>query len=189
MGYGTSSSGKQTFIKNVLSDRKLAEQLGWKDKSLTVCRESVDYPGDMNMPEVVRIRQNIPNYVSKLLESSDVVIIKWQYVDSYCETPQKLREMLPGVEHRLIELRASQEILIERLERKDWWRDKWGEEEKRHIDTKKWWPERWHNAHELLTLEEKMIKKFMNELVSFSKTIVICNEDGKYSISSSTNQV
>ncbi|HSX47860.1 MAG TPA: hypothetical protein VLF63_03730 [Patescibacteria group bacterium] len=123
--FGTSSAGKQTFINAVLTDSNLAIRLGWKNKKVTLCRESVNYPGDLSMPKIVKIREQIPKFVQKLINTYDVVLIKWQYADSYINTPLKLKHAIPEAKHRIILLVAPEDELKDRLNKKDWWQNKW----------------------------------------------------------------
>jgi hypothetical protein len=161
---GTSSAGKQTFIKNVLTDVDLAKRLGWQHKKVVICQRSVDFPGDLGKPEIVRARKLIPDDVSGLLVNSDVVLIKWQYVDSSCELPQRLKELLPTARHRIILLRASPRELAVRLSSKDWWREMG-----------------FKDANELVGYELKMVDKFISELQDqFEITIIDSGARGHY---------
>ncbi len=166
---GTSSAGKQTFITKACTDKDLAGKFGWQDKTVAVCKESVDYPGDISMPEIVQIREQIPTIVQKLADTSDVILIKWQYIDSYRKSPQKLKKLLPEANHRIILLVAPSEELEARLNNKDWWHGSW------------------KNAAELVTAELKMIDKFVAELRSdFEITTVESGKNEGYKVTEPT---
>lgn len=163
--FGTSSAGKQTFIDEVVTNKKLAKDFGWQDKVISVCQESIDYPGSIDMPEIVKVRNNIPDITLEELKNSDVVLIKWQYVDSSCELPQQLKGRLPHAKHKIILLEAPQEEMEQRLNTKDWWKDKWG------------------SVSELVGLEHKMVEKFIKELQDkFEITAVDSSSKGNYAI-------
>lgn len=125
--FGTSASGKETFIKSVLKDAILLEQLGWKYKSVVACEQSTKFIGQFKRDPKIILRESIIKKVPTLLSSADVVLIKWQFVDSQTSRPQRLKEAIPEAQHRIILLNTPESELIERLARKKWWHD-YGEE-------------------------------------------------------------
>lgn len=123
--FGTSASGKETLI-NKLVNYKPAELIGrlvWKNKKIVACKESLDLIGG----ELDDLREQILEEVPKLLAKSDVVLIKWQYVDSLAKRLQRLKELLPETKHRIIELKVEVDELIKRLPNKKLWTN-YGEE-------------------------------------------------------------
>lgn len=56
-----------------------------------------------------------------LLNGADIVLVKWQIVDTEASRPQRLRQLLPDAHHRLIELKAPQDELADRIKQKPWW--------------------------------------------------------------------
>lgn len=123
--FGTSAAGKQTFVKRVLTDKKLAKKLGWENKTIVACQESLNLLGHVGNEEIVKARKSITKIVPKLLENADVVLIKWQYVDSHNLTPEKLKELLPMVQHKIILLKVEPDEAKQRLATKTWWKEFW----------------------------------------------------------------
>jgi hypothetical protein len=60
--------------------------------------------------------------VPQLLKSHDVVLIKWQYVDSKANRLLRLKQELPEACHKIILLQVSFEEIAERLPSKKLWR-------------------------------------------------------------------
>ena len=133
--FGASASGKETFIKHLLDNNppELIKHIGWHDKTITACSESLEITGKA----VDTLREKILGKVPELLEKADVVLVKWQFVDSVAKRPQRLKELLPGVRHRVIELKVGMNELMKRLPNKAWWHD-YGRE-KEHVTTELHW--------------------------------------------------
>lgn len=125
--FGTSAAGKKTFIENILKDKSLAQRLGWGDKKIVACRESLNLLGHVGDKEIVDAREEILEAVPKLFNKADIVLIKWQYVDTHTSTPQRLKELLPLLRHRIILLKANPEEVKERLATKTWWKEFWSD--------------------------------------------------------------
>ena len=122
---GASSSGKQTFLNNILINEKLQDQVGIGTLKIALEERSVKYPGDATILETVRERELIPYDVAILLQTEvEVVLIKWQYIDSLYNLPAKLEGGLYNAQHSVIVLEANEIDSLERLELKDWWRAK-----------------------------------------------------------------
>lgn len=121
---GNSSAGKETFIKRVLSDAALATKLNMPLGEIAVSEQSIRYPGDITMPYIVEQREKIIEEVPALLKNAAAVLIKWQYLDSYRQTPERLKAVLPEAKHRIFLLSAEQNELARRLELKTWWKEK-----------------------------------------------------------------
>lgn len=120
---GASGSGKETFIQSALTDKQIAEQLGWSGKIVVACEASLMYIGQFDGDPIAEQREQIFSEVQTLLQDADVVLIKWQYADITADRTEALRRLLPGVRHRIIELQAPLSELIERLKNKPWWHD------------------------------------------------------------------
>ncbi len=123
--FGTSAAGKQTFIRRAVKDNNLATELGWKGKKIVVCEASLNLLGHVGNKKVVEARIGIANSVLELLKESEVVLIKWQYIDTHNKIPQKLRKLLPNAKHRIILLKANIQEIHNRLSAKDWWKEFW----------------------------------------------------------------
>lgn len=120
---GASGSGKETFIRRALTDKQIAKQLGWSCKAVVACGASLTYIGQFDKDPIVEKREQIFSEVHTLLQDTDVVLIKWQYLDSAAFRPERLQQLLPDVRHRIIELTAPLPELVERLKKKPWWHD------------------------------------------------------------------
>ena len=59
--------------------------------------------------------------VPKLIAQADVVLIKWQAVDSMSGRIEELEALLPNVNHRIIQIITTDEELAKRLPQKSWW--------------------------------------------------------------------
>ncbi len=126
--FGTSASGKETFIKNVPDDKLLLEKLGWSNKTLAACLESLEHIGQFKNDPAINLRERILERVPILLNTAEVVLIKWQFVDSEASRPQRLRELTPQAKQRIILLETPKPELVERLAKKGWWHN-YGNEE------------------------------------------------------------
>ncbi|MBI5906465.1 hypothetical protein HY857_00230, partial [Candidatus Saccharibacteria bacterium] len=115
------SSGKETFVKHIVNDNPadLIEDLGWEDKTVVASNDSLELI-DGHLGET---RDQVLDGIPSLLANNDVVLIKWQHVDSGARRPQRLKEVIPDAKHRIIELKVSMGELVLRLPRKHWWHD------------------------------------------------------------------
>lgn len=162
--FGTSASGKNTFINTVQNYLEVISKLGWTDKKIAVCKASIDYIGQTLHDPIVNRREGILTETAKLLENNDLVLIKWQYVDTKARRPQKLKKLLPDARHRIIRLHASTEELVKRIAEKPWWDDH-GKEEK------------------AIKKELKAVDKHMSKLIADFEVINIdSSTNGKYSV-------
>lgn len=118
--FGNSASGKATFIRRVVKDTKLHVAFGWKAMSVAGCEASLKYIGQSPIAES---REEIIDQVASLLNDADVVLIKWQLVDSLASRLTRLQQKIPEAEHRIIRLEASRAEMIRRLQQKTWWYD------------------------------------------------------------------
>ena len=118
---GVSASGKATFIEKILSHSlpQIEERLGWQGKNIAVCQESLDMVKESSYAGRDAILERVP----ELLDENDIVLIKWQFVDSSDNRPIHLKQKLPEAKHRVIVLEAAKETLLKRLPNKDWWYD------------------------------------------------------------------
>lgn len=132
--FGPSASGKETFINHVTqnTDSPIVKQLGWEGKKLTTCTSSVKHIAQFYRDPVAEKRKQIPAEVKKLLDTADVVLIKWQEVDAKANLPQQLYKQFPNERHSIIHLQVDRAELSRRLQRKPWWDA--GENTKEFID-------------------------------------------------------
>jgi predicted kinase len=121
--FGTSATGKETFIQNIHSNKQVLDRLGWAGLRLAACAESIEHIGQFDGDPVTNLRGKIIETVPKMLESADVVLIKWQITDSRSSRPQHLRKATPDAKQRIILLTAPETELVNRIMKKAWWHD------------------------------------------------------------------
>ena len=123
---GRSSSGKQTFIRNLQTDTSLRQRFSLPSGAIEVVKRSIDYVGDSTMLDTVVEREQILHDASQLLKNKETgtILIKWQYTDSLHTLPEKLEAGLFNAQHRFFILETDRHEVVRRLEQKDWWRQK-----------------------------------------------------------------
>ena len=121
--FGNSAAGKETFIRHITDgdDPALLTKLGWANKQLAPCHASINYIGQFDEDPVIQKRAMILDEVPKLIAQADVVLIKWQAVDSMSGRIEELEALLPNVNHRIIQIITTDEELAKRLPQKSWW--------------------------------------------------------------------
>lgn len=121
--YGTSASGKGTFIKKMMSGEspEVVGKLGWKNKTIAASGESLRHIGQFYADPVIQLRERILTEVPSLIKNHEVVLVKGQDVDFKTERPQRLKELLPFATHRIIFISTALDELAERLVAKPWW--------------------------------------------------------------------
>ncbi len=122
--FGTSASGKETFIKALLNDNDLQKALGIDGEQIAVSDESLN-----NLGKLDKSRAIIINEASRLLETHEVLLIKWQYGDTLQNIPDLLYSQYPAYKHTVIKLNVGLKEQKRRLQTKSWWHDK-GQEDK-----------------------------------------------------------
>ena len=122
--YGTSASGKETFIKSLMKNRDLQKSLGLDSHSLAISGESLKNLGNLS-----ESRASIVDEVANLLKTKDAVIIKWQYGDTLLDSPNILHDKFPHLKHTIIKLNVDQLEQVRRLKTKSWWHDEGKESE------------------------------------------------------------
>ncbi len=122
--FGTSASGKETFIRSLINDGRMRKLLDLQHKTITYSKESLK-----NLGKLDNSRVSIIDNVHALLEKKEVVLIKWQYGDTLLDTPNRLYDLFPKYNFRAVILKVSLPIQIERLKTKSWWHDSGKEEE------------------------------------------------------------
>ncbi len=123
--FGNSAAGKETFIKYVTgnSDKQLFDRLGWINRKVKVATSSIDNIGQFLNDPITLKRDGILTETPYLLKEADVVLIKWQTVDSEADRIEKLMTILPDVLHRIILISTPKSELTKRLPNKSWWDD------------------------------------------------------------------
>ena len=116
--FGSSASGKETFITSLMKDEALQNLYGITNAQIATCRATFDNLGDLR-----KLRESINNEVKHLLEENEVILIKWQYGDTLLKTPEKLQKKYPENEHIVIVLHVDHKELVRRLRIKSWWHD------------------------------------------------------------------
>jgi hypothetical protein len=122
--FGTSASGKETFIKTLLSDTELQQTLGIASDQIAISEESLK-----NLGKLDKSRASIIDETARLLDTYEVILIKWQYGDTLLHTPNVLYSQYPAFRHTAIKLSVGEQEQKRRLQTKSWWHDI-GEEDK-----------------------------------------------------------
>ena len=157
--FGVSASGKETFIKSLIRDPRLAEKFGWRNQKIAISSESL-----INLGSLDNARLSIINEVSGLIVSNDIVLIKWQYGDSLLHTPQKLQDLFPDIKYSIIVMHVNETEQIKRLRTKPWWHDVGSETE-------------------FIANENKLVNKCVTELATTFTVIYIDANKGYTPIS------
>ena len=157
--FGLSASGKETFIKYISAsdDTELLSKLGLSTKRISFSTNSLKLIGG----ELDEQRDSILSEVQKLLSSSDVILIKWQFVDSIAKRPQKLKLLLPTARHKIICLVTDVDEIAKRLPHKPLWRQP-GKE------------------RQLAKAEIPKVLQAINELYDFDITYLNSNDNAGY---------
>lgn len=119
---GGSAAGKNTFIKNVVRDDSLAEQLHMGAVVRVVCPASMEYIAQSPEDAIVKKREKIVDQVPNLLKEAGVVLVKWQFVDTTARRLERLQDVLPeDIIHKAVVLCPPSAEQKKRLETKPWW--------------------------------------------------------------------
>jgi hypothetical protein len=122
--FGTSASGKETFIKAILNDKELQKTFDLDDSKIAISKESL-----RNLGKLDTSRASILDEVSHLRKSNDVIVIKWQYGDTLLHMPDAIREEVPAYKHTVIKLNVPKDEQVRRLKTKTWWHNEGEEDE------------------------------------------------------------
>lgn len=140
--FGNSASGKETFIKCAKAGKlgPITDQLGWTGLRVDYVAPSIDHVKQYKNDPVAEKREDIFKAASELSLINDVILIKWQFIDSRKDRIRRLRSELPGCQHRIILLNVTQHELHERVQSKKWWKshrdkDVYFDEENKEIET------------------------------------------------------
>lgn len=135
--FGASAAGKETFIRKIVDEKpeKIINELGWKDKEIIACNESLEWIGQYNGDPKIEKRKEIPSIVARNVESKQnaVILIKGQDSDLENGLPEQICQLAPSCDHGIIFLQADVEQLYTRGQRKIWWHP-----ENTHQTTEKW---------------------------------------------------
>ncbi len=122
--FGCSASGKETFIKEVVSkkDIKIIEDLGWKDKNIISINESINYIKQYEEDPIGDKRIEI---IDKVIEenknnSNSIILIKGQHIDFKNNLIEMLKEKVKDVNYEVIFLFSDLKTIFERGKKKPW---------------------------------------------------------------------
>ena len=122
--YGSSASGKETFIRRFLENppKEIRDHLWWSDKKIVCIEESLKYIGKFENDPIVEKRKEIIEKAKKLAKKSNLVIlIKGQNVDLQSKLLDKVHNEVPNAKHKIVFLHADVWILFERCKKKVRW--------------------------------------------------------------------
>ena len=123
--FGNSAAGKDTFINFAIqnSESQKLSGIGLSNKKVVKSEVSTKYIGQYEGDPVTLKRDDIYTEVPELLKTANTVLVKWQIVDSKSQRVNKLLELIPDAEHRIIQICTSKDELSKRLTSKSWWKD------------------------------------------------------------------
>jgi len=122
--FGSSGSGKATFLKYLCDKhpKDLIELLGWTDKKIIPCLESLRFIAQYSGDPLGTRREELMTVIPKLATTDDaVIIIKGQDLDLKRNRLLRLKKLLPYHKHRIIFLHTSIQELYKRWKSKPWW--------------------------------------------------------------------
>ncbi|MFZ2310884.1 MAG: hypothetical protein WAW11_05065 [Patescibacteria group bacterium] len=125
--FGPSAVGKETFIKYINDNKpeELLTRLGWVNKDVVICNESLDWvaheDGDKNELLRKKLDKVIEEYSKK--NTNSIILIKGQDLDFDNNTLNKVKESLQNDEHEIIFLYVDFDILYKRYVSKKWWNE------------------------------------------------------------------
>lgn len=122
--YGTSASGKETFIRKLINNDELKKLLKVENVPIAMSNNSLIHLGKLDDS-----RLSILSEAAELLKVNNTVVIKWQYGDSLLDSPNVLRNKFPNYKHTVIILNTDRSEQIRRLRTKMWWHDDGKEDE------------------------------------------------------------
>lgn len=123
--FGQSAAGKASFIEAVTKQAAVRHALGWTDRVVAPCTVSLTYVAQSFYDAIREKRVQILDEAPVLLQTHDIVLIKWQYEDSTSGRIAKLQQLLPDAYHRIILLSLSHEENAARMYTKPWWDESW----------------------------------------------------------------
>lgn len=119
--YGVAAAGKETFIDRVASDRALAATFGWDAEKLFISDASLRHIGQYADDPITERREEILNEVPAHLGLGGIALIKWQFVDTASNRPERLADICNQATHRALVLVTPIDELVERIVKKPWW--------------------------------------------------------------------
>ena len=121
--YGSSGSGKETFIKHIIqnSPKKLIEKLGWKNKKIIIISERLKYIAKHKGDPIIYKRKIILNKVKEKSDKNMVILIKGQDSDFEFNLLNKLKKIVPKANYKIVFLHTNLKKLYSRCKKKIWW--------------------------------------------------------------------
>jgi len=125
--FGSSGAGKETLIRGLSRQGHqldLIKQLGWENKPIVVCEESLQLVAQHENDPVLEKRKALADYIkTSATNESSVLLIKGQDVDLELGIPTQVKTLLPDAIHRVIFIDTPIAALFERWKKKPWWND------------------------------------------------------------------
>lgn len=122
--FGPSASGKETFIKEVISNKELniIKELKWTGKQILKIDESINYIKQYDNDQIGDKRVEIINKVIEINKnnSNSIILIKGQNIDIMNNLIELLKNKLPNVEYQIIYLFSDLNTIFERAKKKPW---------------------------------------------------------------------
>jgi len=125
--FGPSAVGKETFINYIKNNQpeELLARLGWVNKNIVVCDESINWVVQGDNDENELFRKKLNKVIEKYSQdnTNSIILIKGQDLDFDNNTLNAVRESLLNDEHEIIFLYVDFDILYQRYVTKKWWNE------------------------------------------------------------------
>jgi len=126
--YGSSASGKETFIRKIINGYQLEilDYVKWGNNHIIPIWESMKYIGQDSDDPIINKRKKIIQAVKKAAEHKNgIILIKGQDADLKSNLPGILKRTLSGADHMIIFLHVDNRELLKRWRRKSWWKNEY----------------------------------------------------------------
>jgi len=124
--FGPSAAGKETFINYIARHEptELLARLGWLNKKIVVCAESLAWVQQAENDGNAERRKNLIKVIEEYSQNNknSIILIKGQDLDLHNDALKIVKELLPNEEHEVIFLDVRFDILYQRYMTKKWWK-------------------------------------------------------------------
>ena len=126
--FGGSAAGKERFITYTAEKKPnaLLQRLGWENKVLRVCKESLAWVAlDKHDPKRT-LRKKLPERITVLAKTKpDIILVKGQDDDLIERRVQATKKLLPSAQHAIIFLHVPVTVAYARWKEKQWKKRFW----------------------------------------------------------------
>jgi hypothetical protein len=118
---GHSGVGKETFCSSFAEspDQTLVKQLGWSGLSVGVCESSITLVPRGHQSQKVDGRDKLLEEIESKQDSLDVILLKWQALDTQKGRVMAVAKKFPGIVMRALVLTAPDSVVQTRHEARE----------------------------------------------------------------------